>query len=119
MPWIDKPKRKYDNKPNIDKRQEVYNTTLWKRMRIAKLRDFPLCEVCLLEGKTTLAEHVHHLRSFMTAKDIFERDELAFSSDNLCSVCHNCHNRIHNGDLKGCERLSAIKRRIEELNLNK
>lgn len=116
MPWIYKPKRKNENTNNFSKRQEVYNTTLWKRMRLAKLREYPLCEVCLLEDKTTLAEHVHHLKSFMKANNPNERDELAFDTNNLLSVCHNCHNSLHNGDLKGCETINSIKERLKLLN---
>lgn len=117
MPWIDKPKRKNNNSGKYKNRQEVYNTTLWRRMRMSKLMEQPLCEVCLMMGKTTLAEHIHHIKSFVNATNIYERDELAFSYENLMSVCHECHNNLHTGYLKGCERLSAIKIRLEELNL--
>lgn len=116
MAWIYKPKRKYNNQNNRDKRQEIYNTTLWKRMRLAKLMNNPLCEVCLLENKTTLGEDVHHLISFLTVNNPVERDKLAFDSNNLLTVCRECHNNIHNGFLKGCHSLESIKERLESLN---
>ena len=116
MPWINKPSKKREVIDNVAKRQEVYNTNLWHRLRKAKLREDPLCFVCLLESKITLAEQVHHLRSFLKAETIEERDQLAFNSENLCSVCQKCHNRIHNGDLKNCESLESIEQRLKELN---
>ena len=116
MPWINKPKKKREVIDNVAKRQEVYNTNLWHRLRKAKLRDNPLCEVCSLEGKITLGEDIHHLRSFLKAETIEERDSLAFDSNNLLTVCRKHHNEIHNGDLKGCESLDAIEQRLKELN---
>lgn len=115
MPQIYKRPKKKRNNINVEKRQEVYNTSLWRKMRLAKLKDQPLCEVCLIEGKIRLAEHVHHIRSFMQAEDQIERDRLAYDSENLASVCQECHNRIHNGDLRGCESLEAIEKRLAQL----
>ena len=117
MPEIYKPKRNYKNNSNRWKRQEVYNTDLWKRMRLAQLMKEPLCWICLLEGKTTLGEDIHHIRSFMTADNEIERDKLAFDSNNLLTLCRNCHNRVHNGDLKGCKSKEQIKQRLLELGL--
>lgn len=117
MPWIEKPKKKYKNQSNRVKRQNIYNTTLWKRMRLAKLMETPICEVCALEGKSTLAEHIHHKISFMEADDPVERDRLAFSYENLLSVCEEHHNEIHNGDLRGCKTLEQIKKRLQELGI--
>ena len=116
MAYIYKPKRKYNNQTNRVKRQEVYNTPLWKRMRMAKLMEFPLCEVCLMEGKSTLGEDVHHLISFVGVSDPVQRDKLAFDSNNLLTVCKYHHSQIHNGYLKGCTTLEGIKNRIDELN---
>ena len=115
MAWIYKKPKKQNKAFNTKKRQEVYNTSLWRRMRLAYLRDNPLCEICLMEGRTILGEHVHHVRSFMDADTIEERDQLAFDSNNLLTVCHECHNRLHNGDLKGLKTKQAIQERIEQL----
>lgn len=114
MAWIYKPKRKNNLEGNRAKRQDVYNTSLWRKMRLAKLMEQPLCEVCLLVDKVTLAEHAHHLKSFMQSNNINERDQLAYDSQNLLSVCAKCHNRIHNGDLKGCDSVEEIKERLKQ-----
>ena len=118
MAWIYKKPKKQRKTLNTEKRQEVYNTSLWRRMRLAKLRNNPLCEICLLEGRTTLGEHIHHLRSFMEADTIEERDQLAYDSNNLLTVCTEDHNRLHNGDLKGCKTKQAIQERIEQFKDN-
>ena len=115
MAWIYKPSKKRTKTVNVEKRQEIYNTSLWHRMRLAKLREDPLCEICLMEGRTTLADQVHHLRSFLEAENLEERDKLAFDSNNFCSICQECHNMIHNGDLRGCKSLDQIKDRLEQL----
>lgn len=115
MAYIYKPKRKNSNISNLNKRQEVYNTTLWKKMRLAYLTEHPLCEICVMEGKTTLGEDIHHVHSFMDAKDIYERDRLAFDSNNLITVCKICHSRLHNGDLKGCRTKNEIELLLQKL----
>ena len=116
MPWINKPKKKREVIDNVAKRREVYDSSLWRRIRKAKLREDPLCEVCSLENKITLGEDIHHLRSFLKAETIEERDQLAFDSNNLLTVCRKHHNEIHNGDLKNCESLESIEKRLQEIN---
>lgn len=83
MPYIEKKKRNNNRSSNYNKRQDVYATSLWKRMRLAYLMEHPLCEICLLEGKTTLGEHVHHKISFVGVDDPIERDRLAYDYNNL------------------------------------
>ncbi len=115
MPTINKPKKKreYSKDPESTrkKRQSVYNTTTWRKMREAKLMRNPLCEICQLEGRITLAEHIHHLSSFMEYDDN-EMINIAFDSENLCSVCRRCHNRCHTGDLQGTKTLADIRQYI-------
>lgn len=121
MPTINKPKKKrtYNNSPDSTrkKRQSVYNTNRWRELRTAKLMNEPRCEVCLMQDRVRLAEDIHHLVSFL---DVPEEQMLqyAFDYNNLCSVCRECHNRIHNGDLAGCQSLEAIKMRLEKLMFN-
>lgn len=58
--------------------------------------DNPLCEVCLLAGKVTLAIDIHHIISFLSTDNSNKRSDLAFDYNNLQSVCKNCHQKIHN-----------------------
>lgn len=73
----------------------VYNTARWKRLRLVKLRDNPLCEVCEKKGITKMADDVHHIQSFMSVDNPEARKALAFDYDNLMSLCDECHSEIH------------------------
>ena len=128
MPTINlgkKPKKKEykrndnNNDPNRKIRQSFYSSDDWQKLRLAKLYEEPLCEVCKVKGKVerkeilTLAEEVHHLRSFMTGQTYNERAMLFHDFNNLVSICRKCHNEIHNGDLKDCESLFEIEERLK------
>lgn len=114
MAWIYKPKYQRKNNQKRKERQEIYQSPLWKKLRLAKLRDCPICEVCEMEGIIKLAEDCHHLKSFLNSNDEVERDNLAFDFDNLLSVDKICHSRLHNGDLKGCITKEDIRNKIDE-----
>ena len=117
MPQIYKPKKKreyIDYNKKREKRQSVYNTGLWRDMRLAKLMQYPKCQICEIEGRITLADEVHHALSFL---DVPEDQMLAvaYDADNLVSVCKRCHSRCHTGDLKGTHSLDDIRQKIESL----
>ena len=76
-------------------RQNYYNNQAWRRLRKAKLMAQPLCEIC-----GAVAQHVHHVKSFLSEDDELKQMELLLSWDNLMSVCHECHNKLHNDDLR-------------------
>lgn len=114
MPTIYKPKKKREyNDYNVkrQKRQSIYNSTIWREMRLAKLQQNPTCEICELEGRVTLAADVHHLTSFVDFAD--EAMSYAYDFANLCSVCKRCHSRCHTGDLKGTKSMDDIRQYIE------
>ncbi|WP_234998104.1 HNH endonuclease [Parabacteroides sp. Marseille-P3160] len=52
--------------------------------------------MCLKEGRTTAAEEVHHIVSFMETTNQDVRIQLAFDDENLMSVCKVCHQKMHN-----------------------
>lgn len=119
MPTIKKnTKGKYNAKREANdldrkRRQKIYQNPLWKRLRDAHLRENPLCEVCQLEDKITLAEHCHHLRSFTEGRNELEQKTLAFDPSNLISVCPPCHWEIHHGRFRGCKSLDEIAQYIK------
>lgn len=117
MPWIIRHTKKAskDRSFNTQKRREVYDNPLWRRMRMAHLRNFPLCEICEMEDRVTLATEVHHINSFLNAETVEERDQLAFQDSNLMSLCDPCHQRCHSGDLKGTKTKEEIKNRIDQI----
>lgn len=110
MAYINRPKKK-DNRPRDFRRKErdeIYNTSLWMKLRRWQRSVHPLCQICEAEGKTVAGQHVHHVVSFMTADDPVERDALAYDPENLLTVCGRCHHRLHDGDLKGCRTIKEI-----------
>ncbi len=115
MAYIYKPKKKQTiDSAKQKKRREIYNSKIWKEMRMAQMMKHPLCEICEMEGKTTLAIDAHHLISFLDVPNELMLN-YAFDSNNIISVCKECHNRIHNGDLKGCKTKEDIKRKIDNI----
>lgn len=95
------------------KRQRIYQNPLWKRLRDAHLREHPLCEVCELQDKITLAEDCHHwISPFQNGRTELEIKTLAFDPNQLVSLCKMCHWREHHGDLKGCKSLDDVKQRL-------
>lgn len=98
MPTINKNKKKreYNNAGNRGERQKIYNTKQWKALSKAYLMQHPLCEECLKHNKVSTAQHVHHIISFMTAKDELSRIELALDANNLEALCVECHIQKHN-----------------------
>lgn len=78
-------------------RIRIYSSERWKRLRLVKLYNDPLCERCLKVGKTVPADDVHHVVSFMSVDDPVGRRRLAYDYENLMSLCRACHNELHNG----------------------
>lgn len=87
------------HKKDIEERQRAYNRSRestakqgydhnWVKVRNRYIRLYPLCEICEQENRTTPATIVHHL---VALRD--NGDRLSF--DNLQSVCHQCHEKIH------------------------
>lgn len=94
MPFLIKKKEpRRSNKRQ--ERQEVYNTTRWRKLREAKLMEQPLCELCQAKGIITPAEDIHHIDSFMSYEGM-KRKEKAYNYNNLQSICKECHQKEHN-----------------------
>lgn len=94
MPTLNKQKKQPSRTFNREDRQKVYQSTRWKKLRLAKLLSNPLCELCLAKGITTPAIDVHHIDSFMnyTATNRLSK---AYDASNLMSICKECHAKIH------------------------
>ncbi len=99
MPTIKKLKkqnRRIDTFKDIE-RHKIYGSKRWVKLRAVKFAMNPLCEKCAAEGRTTPAEDIHHIISFMSTEDPVKRRWLAFDFDNLMSLCKRCHQAIHAG----------------------
>lgn len=67
-----------------------YNDPKWKRKRRKILRrDGYRCRECRRYGRNREATEVHHV------KHVDEWPELAYKDENLVSLCHACHNKMH------------------------
>lgn len=102
MPTIKRLQRKprnYDGEGRRAERQAIYNTTRWHALRDAKRMNDPLCEECLKKTPKVVrpAEEIHHIVSFMSVTDERQRKALAYDYENLMSLCHECHERLHGG----------------------
>ncbi len=59
----------------------------WRRLRAAKLRQSPLCELCLATGRTEPATVVHHL------DPVDDGNPVLCALDRLESNCLSCHSK--------------------------
>ena len=66
--------------------QWPYSTQRWQRLRKHKLRENPLCELCLDSGRVEAATVVDHLVAIKQGGDPFP------PTCALLSVCVRCHN---------------------------
>ena len=101
MPWINDGKKKRNNvrynipTNNSNNGKSMYDIH-WNRLRNSYIHEHPLCELCLLNGRSVPAEEVHHKRPFSTGKTEEERFSLLLDRNNLMALCRSCHHKIHN-----------------------
>lgn len=91
---------------------KLINTTRWKRLRLQKLQAQPLCECdeCKTIDKITPATEVHHITPVESVSSIEQMKLLMYDYNNLLSVSHECHSRIHQ------EMFSHSKKNVQQAN---
>lgn len=94
MPYLKKKPKEPIRRINKEERQKIYQSKRWKELRLSKLRDQPLCELCLAKDKVTPAIDVHHIDSFLNYEGL-KRIDKAYNYNNLLSVCKECHSWLH------------------------
>lgn len=82
--------------------RRLYNTRRWQRLRLAQLRQAPLCRMCQDMGKTTPATVVDHTVPHKGDESLF------FDPGNLGSMCKLCHDSVKQreektGQIAGCD----------------
>lgn len=83
-------RKDYDDRRKDDKYKKFYKSTEWKRLRDYVLkRDNYICQECIKEDKITTCNTVHHI---VEVREDFSK---ALNEDNLVTLCHECHNKIH------------------------
>lgn len=73
----------------------VYNTTMWRALRVEKLKMNPLCERCFKKGIICSGVEVHHKITLSSGKSISEKQKLGFDIFNLETLCKQCHKDEH------------------------
>ncbi len=66
--------------------QSFYNSTRWRKIAKGHKTKHPLCEECLDKGIVTAVQITDHIIPI-------DKGGNKFSSDNLRSLCHKCHNK--------------------------
>lgn len=72
----------------------LYNSRKWRNYALALRKRFPLCELCIKEGRTTPSQMVDHKKTINSGGSIW-------SEDNLQCLCNSCHNIKSGKDRKG------------------
>ena len=96
MPYLYRPKK--EREYISDKRKEghkFYHDIRWRNLRDWYITNHPLCEMCMIEGKTKEAKHVHHRIPWERGKTEEEKYDLLLNPDNLMSLCVFHHQQIH------------------------
>ena len=116
MPTLNTPKKTNNNQhkqTDMRKlRQKAYQSKEWRALRDNWMKMHPLCEECLLEGKVTPAEDVHHVRS--PFKDGVINYQLLLDKNNLTSLCKKCHGNHHTKE-QGHQTTDDIIKKLETL----
>lgn len=77
-------------------RQELYQSKRWKELRKYMVQKYPLCQMCLKEGRITPTQEVHHkLSPFQKGITQEEKERRAYDENNLMCLCQDCHIKIH------------------------
>lgn len=79
-------RQKYDKYERAVGVNKTYGRA-WKRIRDRYAALHPLCERCLLDGRLTPVQEVHHILPISRGG--------THARDNLMSLCQSCHNKIH------------------------
>jgi len=83
--------RRYDKARDQTPERKFIHSPLWRKIRLRKLAQDPLCEMCLEEGMERMACIVHHI----------DGNELNNDPSNHLSTCFDCHLEIHKNDAFG------------------
>ena len=74
----------------------LINNVEWVRLRNLYLSQSPLCERCLDNGRTKLAEQVHHIDPIENHIGNFDKmKSVAYDIMNLQALCKDCHVQVH------------------------
>lgn len=93
MPTINLNRKKIEVK--TDDNHKIYNSRIWRNLRISYLMENPLCEECLKNNKVVGAIDVHHKIPISRGKNLEEKRIIGYDYNNLKSLCKDCHKLQH------------------------
>jgi 5-methylcytosine-specific restriction enzyme A len=99
-PWIT-PRKPFEGRVQ----SKFYYTAIWRRVRLAHIMEYPLCETCKKKGETTPATDVDHIIPINPENPWDYKDKPYWNpidSVNLQSLCKSCHAK-KTGAEKGAE----------------
>lgn len=101
--------------------KHFYHTAAWQKKRLQILaRDNYECQACrkrirdaneagiILDAhdrKIRRAVHVHHIA------ELRDRPELGLDDDNLISLCHECHDRMHGRSAEHLQAFAFVRKK--------
>ena len=102
MPYIShrristkKDREREQNKRRNEKWNIYYGSPKWKKLRDYYKALHPICQDCMIEGRSVPADEIHHKVpwSWFTLED--GKWAALFDIDNLCSLCKQHHLERH------------------------
>lgn len=82
--WMERQLSKY-KRPAYTK---WYNTAAWKRLRVAALKNSPICKFCEERGRVTEATIADHITPHRGKSELF------FDIKNIHGLCKPCHDGV-------------------------
>ena len=71
---------------------KLYNSTAWRKKRVAMRSKYPICSACMLEGRVTQTEHIDHVIPHRRIPDRF----LTNLFQGLCQPHHTIKTNLEN-----------------------
>ena len=94
--------------------QQLIHTSRWLRLRRATLKAHPCCQRCEMNGVTTAATEVHHVRPVEDGITRGDKSQRMYDPHNLLALCHACHVTIHT-ELGRAGKVATKKRNAEHV----
>lgn len=84
-PWIPaaQPRERKPYQAHAE-RTKLYDSPLWRRLRLAQLDREPCCRACAAKGRVMAANVADHITPYREGADFFD-------ASNLQSLCTRCH----------------------------
>ena len=82
-------------KRHNEKWNHYYGSVAWKHLRDYYKSLHPICQECMINGRSVPAEHLHHRIPFSWFDLEEDRRAALLDIENLEPVCAECHSKIH------------------------